>query len=971
MIQVNAPGRAARLWGREAEVDVLRTALDRAAGGRPAVVLVEGEAGIGKSRLLDDALTDAVTRGMQVAVGRGEELEQARPFGVMAGAFGCAPGSADPRRAAIAGLLSAPRDAARSPITVTSDPGLQFRVVDAFGDLVESLAIAGPVVLGVDDLQWADASSVVTLAAIARRAAELPVVIIGSFRPVPRGAELDGAIRALRALRARHLVVPPLRADAVAELVSEIAPAAPGPSLLTQIAGAAGNPLFIAELLAALQQDGAIEVVRGRAEVAGATLPPTLRQTILRRLGFLPDDTLSVLQSASILGSAFSLSDLALVSGRSAVAVAEALGAAIRSRVVEDDGGRLRFRHDLIRDSIYEDLPVGVRRGLHHEAAVRLARSGRPVLRVAEHFARGAEDGDDEAVEWLVKAARHAAPGSSAAAADLLDRAIRLLRPDDPRRDRLLIDRAGALLLGGRIAEAAAISGRLLDRPHDAAVTGAARMCLARALLAGGDLGAGLAQLERVARSPLLPAAEVAAARAFAGFARLSMGDLDGAADGARRARAAAASEDDPFPGSIAMATLAIVHVSRGMLDDALNAADDASRLAADSLARHGHQYPVQIAGGYILIGLDRLDDARRILHEGRRFSEERGIRWPVPAFAVFLGMERFASGQWDDALAELESGLRLAEELGEANYVVNLAHSLIALISFHRDDPVRAASAERAAHHELAGRGAAFARWAAWPRALVQEASGRPDAALATLTGLWDEGARLGITAEYPVVGADLVRLAVAAGDLGLARRVAADVGQVAARNDLAWLTGAALRCEGLVDGDPDTLAAAADSYASSARPLEFALAAEDAGAAFVRRNDPGRAGPLLEQALAVYERLDATRDLARATAVLRSAGRRRGVRGPRNRPRRGWGSLTPTEQTVAGLVADGLSNPQIAERLYISRHTVQTHVSHIFAKVGISSRAQLAALVARQQRDGLDESSPERSAGSSPHSS
>src|SRR5215472_13698118 len=411
--RMGIPARAPRLRGRETEIEVLRGALDRLADGGQGIVLIEGEAGIGKTRLLEEALADAAARGMQVVTGRAEELEQARPFGLLAGAFGCVPGSGDPRRAAIAELLSASGGrASGAPVTVTSDPGLQFRVVDAFGDLVEALALSGPVVVGADDLQWADPSSLVTLAAVGRRVADLPVGIIGCFRPVPRAAELDGAIRALQTAGARHLTLSPLGAGAVGELVAEMVSAKPGPGLLTQISGAAGNPLFVTELMAALRQEGAIQVTGGQAEMAESTLPPTLRLTILRRLSFLPEDTLQVLQAASILGSAFSLTDLAVISGRPGIGLTAALTEAIRAHVIEDDGVQLRFRHDLIRDSIYEDLPASLRRGLHRDAAVRLAHSGAPPLRVAEHFARGAGEGDGEAIDWLARAARDAAPGS-------------------------------------------------------------------------------------------------------------------------------------------------------------------------------------------------------------------------------------------------------------------------------------------------------------------------------------------------------------------------------------------------------------------------------------------------------------------------------------------------------------------------------------------------------------------------------
>ena len=366
-----------RICGREVEIGALGEALGRVAAGGPAIVLVEGEAGIGKTRLLARVLEDATGRGMQVAVGRAEELERTRPFGVLAAALGCARSSPDPRRAAIAGLLGAPAAGELGPITVTSDPGLRFRVVDAFTDLVEELALAGPLVIGLDDLQWADPSSLLTVGVLARRLTGLPVGVIGCLRPSHQTAELDRLADALEAAGARHLVLRPLTGEAVTGLVAQAVAAEPGPRLLAEVAGAAGNPLFITELLGALAQEGAIATAGGRAEVAEAVLPPTLRLTILRRVSFLPEPTLQALRSASILGSGFSLTDLATITGRPAVDLSVVLAEAIRARVLEDDGARLRFRHELIRDAIYQDLAGSVRRALHREAGQRLAQSGR------------------------------------------------------------------------------------------------------------------------------------------------------------------------------------------------------------------------------------------------------------------------------------------------------------------------------------------------------------------------------------------------------------------------------------------------------------------------------------------------------------------------------------------------------------------------------------------------------------------
>jgi DNA-binding CsgD family transcriptional regulator len=946
--------RIARLHGREEETRVLGEALDRVASGGPAIVLIEGEAGIGKTRLLEEALQAARARGMQVAAGRAEELERARPFGVLAGAFGCAQASPDPRRAAIAGLLSVKGGSDQGPVTVTSDPGLQFRAVDAFGDLVEALALAGPVVIGVDDLQWTDPSSLLTLAAMSRRLTDLPAGIIGCFRPAPRAGELDGLVRALETAGARHLALQPLRARAVSDLAAETVAAEPGPGLLGEVAGAAGNPLFVTELLAALLQEGAIRIEGGRAEVTDAILPPTLRLTILRRLSFLPEDTLQVLRIASILGSAFSLSDLAVTSGRSAVGLAAALVEAIRAQVIEDDGVQLRFRHDLIRDSIYDDLPASVRRGLHHEAAERLAQAGAPALRIAEHFARGATEGDGVAIAWLTTAAREAAAGSPAIAASLLDRATTLMKPEDPGRDRLVAERAGSLMQAGRIADAETACRQLLDRQHDPAAEGPARMCLGQALLAQGRERDGLAEMERAAGSPELADAERAAALAGASFARLSLGDLDGAAGSAKQAIATAMAAGNDLAVVMAMNSLAVVHEVRGQFIDALRITDDAMRLAEANPARQGHVYPAHIARGYILIQLDRLEEARATLQTGRQICEEHGIRWPLSSYQVFLGFERFIAGEWDDAIAELESSLELAEDTGETSSVAQ-AHIMVSLISIHRNDLGRATMAADAAARALAGRGPrSRTNWTGWPRALLLEAAGEVGRALETMTAEWDECARLGVRLEYPIVGADLVRLAMAEGDTNRAREVVAAVAQVASHNDLPWLRGAALRCRGLAEGDAQALAAAADAYAGTSRPLELAQASEDAATALVKHGNVEQARPLLDQAIAIYERLDAGRDLSRAEAVLRLAGVRRGVRGIRKRPRWGWESLTPTELTVVGLVADGLSNPQIGERLFISRRTVQTHLAHVFAKLGISSRAQLAAEVTRRREGG-----------------
>jgi DNA-binding CsgD family transcriptional regulator/tetratricopeptide (TPR) repeat protein len=939
------------MLGREAETRALVEALDRVASGASAIVLIEGEAGIGKTRLLQDALQDARARGMQVVAGRAEELERTRPFGLLAAAFGCAPSSPDPRRAAIAALLATHGPGDQGPITVTSDPGLQFRTVDAFGDLAEELALSGPLVIGVDDLQWADPSSLLTLATVNRRLAYLQVALIGCLRPAPRVADLDRLCGALEAVGARRLALGPLADSAVQELVADTIAAEPGPGLLTEIAGAAGNPLFVTELLGALVQEGAIETAGGRAEVAEAILPPTLRLTILRRLSFLPDDTLQALQTASILGSAFSLIDLATVADRTALGLTTALTEAIRTGVLRDDGTQLRFRHDLIRDAIYEDLPGSIRRALHREAGQRLAHAHAPALLVAEHLARGAGAADAEAIGWLTRAAREAAATAPDVAADLLGRAIGLMDPADPGRDRLLAEQASSLMWAGHITAAKQMCRTLLERPHAREAEGPARLCLGYALVAQSQQREALPELERAAVSPALTDAERAGARAWAGYARLSMADLDGASATASEALSAAPA--DHLATSVALATHALVAVHRRHPADALEMIDEAVSLADQSPDRQGHRFPIHATRGFILTELDRLDEASSTLDIGKRISEELGIRWHLPNYQILSAVTRYIAGEWDDAITEVEATQELVDETGES-YSLILGHCVVSLICVHRNELSRAEEAARAAVGALGEPGPRYrALWAMWAHAFLLEADGQSAAAFALLDECWDRCAQSGLTLDYRAFGPDLVRLALANGESDRARSVAAAITEIAEQNQVASLAGAALRCRGLAEDDPEILRAAVAAYASGSRPLELALASEEAGAAFARQGMVDQVRPLLEQAIELYERLGAARDLARAEAVLRQAGIHRGRRGPRGRPRTGWPSLTPTERSVAELVTEGLSNPQIGDRLYISRRTVQTHLAHVFAKLDLTSRAQLAAVVTQHRSD------------------
>ena len=955
---------AATLQGRTSELAVLRAALDILAAGRPAVALVEGEAGIGKSRLLNEALADARSRGFSIAKGQGDELERTRPFGAIAEALDCRATSADPRRRAIAALLATggPRGLEGSgPVTVTSDAGLQFRVVDAIVDLVETLALHSPLVIALDDLQWVDPSSLITVAAIDRRFSFLPVAVIGCYRSAPRLSQLRHVVDALIRSGATHVGVGRLDESAVEALVAELVAGHPGPTLLREVAGAGGNPLFITELLAAIESDGILEQTADGVDLTRLTLPPSLRLTILRRLSYLPDEVMDVLRTGAILGARFSIYDLAVSTAVPAGRLAPTVTEAIAARVLEEDGDRLRFCHDLIREALYDDIPRSLRLALHRETGQRLAAAGAPTRLVAEQMARGATAGDLEAVTWLTTAAREAAPRSPEIAVDLFDRAVDLMDSRHQDRDSVLAERASALMSAGRVGEAESAWRSLLRPGHDPAVQALAHTGLGLVLLTSGRPSDGLTELQLGTDGLAEDDPGRASGLGWACICRMWLGDLDGALALTADARAAASISGNHTTAAIATAMVAVVTMLRGDLDAASETIDAGLDAAERSPGRSGLRYPIYAPRAFILLEQDRLDQARSALEAGTRRSDEMGIRWHEPSYQMVRAVERFVAGEWDEAVDEVTAGVELAGESGES-YSLIVSRGVHSLICLHRNQIAPAAElASTAIQQLIATEGRYRSQWAVLARALVLEAEGDAEVAYATLAEAWDRCSQLGLALEYRVLAPDLVRLALATGHRQRAADATHHITALAAANSVPSLTGAALRCRGMLEDELEPLHLAVEAYADGPRVVELARAREELGVAFLRRGDTAHGRPQLDEALETYERLGAQRDIARVDAALRTAGIRRGSRRARCRPELGWGSLTPAEETVARLAAEGLTNPQIGERLYVSRRTVQTHIAHVFVKLGISSRTLLGAEVARQDAAVLLTASPQ----------
>jgi DNA-binding CsgD family transcriptional regulator len=931
------------LHGRSGELSSLRAVVAQAAAGRFSAAIVEGEAGIGKTRIVEELAEEARGDGFRVFLGRAEELDRARPFGVLVDAVECDSRSEDPRRSSIATLIAG--GGAEEP----ADPGLQFRVVDALVGLVEEEALDGPVALMLEDVHWADPSTIVALRALSRRLAYVPVGLVCTLRPLPRGSGLAALIDALEREEVPRIVLGPLGGDAVATLVGDLVQAEPGPVLMDEVATAAGNPFFITELVRALELEDGIQRVSGRAELVHATLPRDLRLAVLRSIGFLGEETLEVLRVASVLGSSFRVGELATTMGRSAVELAGVLEDALRAGVLEGaPESSLRFRHDLIRDAVYLDMPDSLRAALHGESGQRLAAAGAPALRVAEQLRRGDGQGDPQTVEWLVRAAREAAPGSPSVAADLLGDALQLAAPTEPERDSLAVERGVSLFWAGRVTEAEAVLRESLVGGCEPSLQAAARSALAQALTAQGRVEDALDEVEAVSSSTSLPAATRASSEAWVGHMRMMVGQLDEARAVAEAAARSAVAAGDYPAAATALCCVAHVKEFRGQFTDALTDAEQALTFARQAPSQQGFRFHVPIFAANIYLDLDRVDEALTSLQEGVRIAEDIGARWTVPMYHVGLNFGHYLAGSWDDAITEYEAALEFAEESGTRMGLV-WNHSLRAMIALHRNDLDAARAVLELAEREVDETGPQYRfYWMHWARALLLEASGETDEAFATLSSAWDLCVEMGMAYEFPQIGPDMVRLALAVDNRNRAGEVAAVVDEIASRENVSWLTAASLRCRGARGGDSAWVLAEVDACRATPRLLDRALALEEMGAGLAAADKAADAQGLLEEALGDYESLDATRDVARVDEALRALGVRRGRRGSRRRPESGWESLTESEHRVVALAAEGLTNRRIAERLFISPRTVQTHLSHVFGKLEIASRTELAALVA-----------------------
>ncbi len=947
----------ADLIGRDQELRQLRGLIDQVVAWRGASMWVEGEPGIGKTALLDAALTETrlASAACQVYIGLADEFSARFPLRVLLEALQVNTFSTDPDRAQIAVLL---RDDAFADVLAPAD--LTAALAERLIVLVEQLCADSPVLLILDDMQWADDASLAVWGRLHKLIEQLPLLLVAACRPVPRRPEVAALRRAVTADHAAVIKLVGLSEPSMIQLLAELIGASPGPHLLRHAAEAAGNPLYLREMTDALNREGLLHTDGKNIELTNTgRAPVSLTDAITGRLGFLTEQTARALQMAALLGPTFSVIDLASITGETPSRLTEVVSQALAAGILCEAGDGLGFRHGLIRQALYDAMPASVRAALHRQAAQVLAEGGAPPDQIAGQLLAAPYLTDGWTADWISNNASALVYRAPAIAVELLERVrvdstttLTATTAAERKRHALNANLATALLLLGRDSEVEPVARSVLVQSTDPAAVGLAAWTLTFALLRAERDDDARAVSRQVTEGGILAgsvwtgrirALESAAVLRSGAYEEAEAIALDAEAEGQR-------AKDALAVGHSLLAQSAVRFRRRLDPQGALEAVDRALSVVEQRPETTDLRLQLLCSRAGLLSSLVRPTEAGQTLGAALALAEQWGSSPRLGSLRMQAADHYFNVGKWDDAIVELAAA---ADLIASAPARIVWRHGLAALMAGHRDDMQGALDHLTAlAHLDIVASDLRyFGDYAVTARAVVAERTGDPRLALAELLTLNDPRTGIDITdlANLADETAEwlpfMVRLALSVDDRALAEgatEVATARGHAARTPRSAAVPD---HCLGLLSRDPDLVLAAADLYHDSGLALHHGLALENAAVILAELGDLRRARQSYADAIALYDGLRAAWDIRRADTRMRPHGVRRGQHGRRSqRPTTGWDALTPTEYRVAILVAAGRTNPDIAAEMWLSRATVQTHVSHILAKLGAHSRVDIA---------------------------
>ncbi|HSC90510.1 MAG TPA: AAA family ATPase [Gaiellaceae bacterium] len=964
---------AKHLVGRAEELEALDRVLAALDGGGSSAVEVVGEPGIGKTRLLAELAGRAEAYAHVVLSGCASELERDLPFGVFVDALDEYLQGLDPRR------LDALGDDVRNGLAnvfpslsgFATERGAAFRHERhrshrAVRELLERLTATSPLVLVLDDVHWADSASVDLLGSLLRRPPDADVLVVVAVRPRQAPDRLSPALEPAR--RAGTLVRVELDALTRDEAVELLGASVDETTAAALYDDSGGNPFYLQQLARALERASVLAAATPYDPPADLEVPPLVAAALVDELGLLPDDARLLARGAAVAGDPFDPELATAAADVDGSLSLDALDELLRLDVIRetDVPRRFRFRHPLVRRAVYESAPGGWRLGAHERCADALARRGVRAADRAHHVERAGRQGDATAVDTLREAGREAAHRAPVSAAQWFAVALRLLADDAPAAERveLLLARAGALATCGHFADAHAALLESIELVPEEAVALRVRLTTACAgvehLLgrhddAHGRLVSALEGLED-AHSP--EAAALMIELALDGVYRM---EFDRIGPWAGRALAVARSLDDRPLTASAAAILAWGAGLTGAVPEAEAFRADAARLVdalSDRELALRLDAAVNLAGAELY--LDRFDEAGA--HTERAIAVARGTGQPaVVVFAfMLLAWVRMLRGELADGGEMLDAAIEEARLLGNIHSLAGLLlnRSLMALAAGDVDIAVGTAEESVELTRDMDNGLVPAATGLALAAARLETGDARlVEAVELLLERTGGVGLPLMPGGSFRAKWLELLtRCWLALGRPDDAERAAACAAATAAEmGSLRMATSMADRAAAVValaSGDAATAARRALASAAAADdvpvPVEAALSRSLAGRALAQAGRRDQAVAELERAAAAFDACGARRYRDATDHELRRLGRRVYRRTQAGRPDTiGVEALTDREQQVARLVVDRLTNSQIAETLFLSPKTVETHLRNIFRKLDVASRVEVARTV------------------------
>ena len=932
----------AHLLERTDELAVIDASLLAAQAGRGALTLVEGPPGIGKTAILAAAITRAQRDRMLVLSARAGELERSFPYGVVRQLFEAAVTQAD--RAARDRMLAGAAVHAASVVDPHAQTGSvtveSAAVLHGLYWLTANLVAERPALLVIDDLHWSDPASLSWLVYLARRIEGLPVALLLGARPVEPGAS-DLLLDQLRATHGLERVEPtglsPAGVDALARAI--LGEQVDGAFSRACHAVSGGTPFYVAELLRALAKDGVAGIATDVQAIEGLT-PRAVVDATLARLGRLAPDARSVAEAAALLEPSAELRWIAALTDLGIEAVEVAADALLALGLLRGVAP-CRFEHPILRSAVESEISPARRGGLHLRAARLLASAEMPADSTAAHLMQTPPLGEPWIASTLRRAAAQAsARGAPAGAVAYLQRALDE-RPTAHERRALLVDigkaesQTGSPQAAGHLREALALA----EHPDEAA---AVALWLGQALHHSGALDEAYETLsEIVDRSDGGGTDAMIELEAYL----LSIASLAGKLPAtARRAASLEARTPTESPVAAAVqATLAFRETFSGAPRErvrarARRALVDIQRGSASSSHLAGRQAP-----GMTLTWIDELDPAIELFTELITRAATMGSMQTFEIFSALRGYALQRRGDLADAAADTEPILTAAKNHGFAPSSALITHLRLLL------DAGQADVAEARARAAILPPGFEHGFMTALLRhaqGAAQLAQGKFDDARVTLTELGEHCDATGLHSPAVVPWRSDLALALAGSDRhDEAVQLAVTELRLADQCDVDRARGHALRALGLLEGGEPGLQhldAAVQAFARSPARLELGWANYELGAALRRANRRRDARAPLDQALDIALACGAELLALRARQQLEALGAR-----PRSVMLTGAESLTPSERRVCRLAADGLKNTEIAQALFVSLKTVETHLRSSYRKLDIASRCELPQAV------------------------